>query len=304
MEKLRAAILGPGKIGEFHAREFKNVGCDVVAILTSSEKTAKERAEKLKLSYGIDAVPYWDLEKLLEKEKPDVVSICTPPEYHSRQIRRCLSYNSHVLCEKPLVLDSEYDNHRVVEELFNLAKSHGKILSTNTQWISLLEKIPAPLKNDIEKFSVYMEPAKKGFVNMASDVLPHMNSFLIKLLGQRPIERLDFLLGNEIATIAFDYGGVPVSYKMKVKEERPRQMTFYINGVEFERKVENVGGVYRNKLEYDGKTMCVEDPLNVSIRRFISAIKGAGELLVSEPDALYNIKMQDAIIQEVESRVK
>ena len=41
MEKLRAAILGPGKIGEFHAREFANVGCDVIAILTSSGENCK-----------------------------------------------------------------------------------------------------------------------------------------------------------------------------------------------------------------------------------------------------------------------
>jgi hypothetical protein len=305
MEKLRAAILGPGKIGEFHAREFANAGCEVVAVLTTSEETAKDKAKKLKQSYGIEATPYWDLEKLLEKEKPDVVSICTPPEYHSSQIRRCLNYNSHVLCEKPLVLDSDCDNYKIAQELFSLAKLRGKILATNTQWISLLENIPAQFRNHVEEFSIYMEPAKAGLVNMTSDVLPHMNSFLIKLLGQKSIEKLDFLLGNDSAlAIAFDYGNTLVSYNMKVKETRPRQMKFGINGTEFERKVEKVGDSYRNRLEYDEKKTPVEDPLKVSVQRFVSAVRREGELLVDESEALYNIKMQEYIIKEIKSRIK
>jgi hypothetical protein len=295
----KVAILGPGKIGEFHAREFSNAGCNVVAILTTSEDTGKEKARRLKESYGIEVTPYCDLEELLKKEQPEIASICTPPEFHSKQVRTCLSYGLNVLCEKPFILDSQYDNYKIAKELFRLAKSKKKILSVNMQWVSILQNIPKQFLQNVKDFSVYMEPASEGVINMINDVIPHMNSLIIKLLGQNPIEDLKFSsINNDYLEFSFNYGKRYISYKARVKKERPRQLKFSINGVEFAKiGKKDESGNYKSQLAYKGRSISIEDPLKISIQRFISAINGDRKLLIDKSDVLYNIKMQDFIIK-------
>jgi predicted dehydrogenase len=53
---------------------------------------------------------YTSLEEMLKTEKPDIVDIITPCEYHAQSIRQSLAAGSHVICEKPLArtwLESE-----------------------------------------------------------------------------------------------------------------------------------------------------------------------------------------------------
>src|SRR3989344_8952594 len=101
MPKPMIAILGASGIGKFHARDFQKAGCEVVAILGSTEESAARTATKLRDDFNIEARPYCDLETLLLSEKLDAVSICTPSELHALQVRKCLRAGLHVLCEKP-----------------------------------------------------------------------------------------------------------------------------------------------------------------------------------------------------------
>ncbi len=44
---------------------------------------------------------------MLDKEKPDIVSIVTPPTFHFPMTMAALSRGIHVLCEKPFAMDAE-----------------------------------------------------------------------------------------------------------------------------------------------------------------------------------------------------
>src|SRR6185436_13325469 len=46
---------------------------------------------------------YTSLEAMLAGEKPDLVSICTPPGLHADQTIQALRTGAWVLCEKPMV---------------------------------------------------------------------------------------------------------------------------------------------------------------------------------------------------------
>ncbi|MBU3924235.1 MAG: Gfo/Idh/MocA family oxidoreductase [Nanoarchaeota archaeon] len=297
MEKLKIAILGIGNIGEYHAREFNNSGCEVIAILTSSEKSSKEKSEKLKELYGINANPYWDLDELLEKEKVDIVSVCTPAKFHYSQIKKCLNKNIHVLSEKPLIFNSNSDNYDASKELFNLAKSKQKILSCNTQLVSLLKGIPTHLTSEINYFSIYMEPPWEDNIKLVTDAIPHMNSFLIKLLGENQLDNLKFIPKKEGGiTISFNYGKCEIKYDFGINKQRPRKFYFNINGIQFEKKTSED---YQQKLIFNGNNLDIEDPLTISINLFINACKGLGNSLVIENEILQNIKLQDLIIKKL-----
>ena len=63
-----------------------------------------ERAEKIAKEQGIPA-HYTNFEEMLDKEKPDLVSIATPPEHHFPMTMAALSRRIHTLCEKPFALN-------------------------------------------------------------------------------------------------------------------------------------------------------------------------------------------------------
>jgi predicted dehydrogenase len=63
-----------------------------------------ERAEKVAREQGIPSY-YTNFEEMLDREKPDIVSIVTPPSLHCPMAVAALNRGIHVLCEKPFALD-------------------------------------------------------------------------------------------------------------------------------------------------------------------------------------------------------
>lgn len=300
MEKTKIAILGAGNIGKYHVREFANLGADVSAILGSTKESSSRTAENLKEEFNIKVTPYYELEELFEKEKLDVVSICTPPEMHEKQIRRCLEKSIHVMCEKPLI-QSKRNNYEIAKGLFDLADKKNKILTVNMQWASIINYFGQydELKK-LERISIYMEPGKKG-IEMLRDHLPHTNSILMKLIPKGKSEEIKFLLKTEEAiTIQFKYKNqekyCDVIYNFKFKEDRPRQMIIFLNEKIFRREI---GQGYKQEFVCnDGSSFEIKDPLMVSIDKFLRASEGFGSPLLNKRDILENIALTEQIINE------
>lgn len=296
MDKPRLAILGASGFGKFHAREFRDAGCDVCAILGSSEESSKKTSEKLWADYGIAANSYYELEKLIGAEHLDAVSICTPPKLHEKQIRTCLEAELHVMCEKPLLLSKERSNYKIAKRLLELADKKKRILTVNTQWPSIIRYL-GDFGEKIEKFSMTMEPGLRGG-GLITDMIPHMNSMVIRLMPDRRIRNLRFLkLKRDYAKITFDYvigrDSCDVCYNIRYKKERPREISFSINEKYFKREI---GENYEQIIAEDGNRFYVEDPLRVSIKKFVSAFRGEKTLIAKE-EILENMKMQDKILK-------
>ncbi len=294
MLKQKIAVLGSGSIGKFHVREFHNAGYEVTSILGSSIHSSKARAEELKKEFNIGVRPYFNLDTLLKNEKLDAVSVCTPAELHSYQVRKCLESNLHVFCEKPFVFDSLDNNYEIAKDLIKLSKDKGKILTVNNQLVSILEQFPKHLKfGKIKTFSIYMESSIRETIKLISEAVPHMNSLLIRLISDKKISNIKFIdICDESAKIKFEYGECNVEYNFKLKEDRPRKYNFSINDVNF-----NKGGSYeQQKIIYGNRSFNIEDPLKISIERFVSALTGEGRPLITEYEILKNVEMQDKII--------
>ena len=75
----------------------------VVAAVSSGRV---DRAAQTARDFGIPN-HYTDFEQMLDREKPNLVSIATPPEFHFPMTMAALSRGIHVLCEKPFALDIE-----------------------------------------------------------------------------------------------------------------------------------------------------------------------------------------------------
>ena len=299
MEKIRVAILGAGKIGRYHIREFSALGAEVVAILGSTRESSSKTAEELKKEFNINVRPYYKIEELIKWERLDAVSICTPPEMHENQIRICLENNLHVICEKPFV-ETHGDNYKVVEELFNLAEKRKKILTVNTQWASIVDYFKKyPDLGKLKSISMYMEPAERG-IEMIQSFLPHANSVLMGLIPNGRAEDIEFLSKSDDAIkVRFKYKNsereCEVEYDFKLRTKKPGEIVFSLNGESFRR---DIGPGYKQVFVGNKRSFEIEDPLKVSIRKFLEEVGGIGSSLVGKKEILENVTLAEKIISE------
>jgi predicted dehydrogenase len=116
---LKVAIVGCGKIADGHVEEIGKMPelARVVAVCDLEPLMA----EQLAMRYGL-VRHYGDLGELLERERPDVVHVTTPPQSHLEITRRVVAAGCHVLVEKPLTLNHT-DSLQLVEAVEKASRS-------------------------------------------------------------------------------------------------------------------------------------------------------------------------------------
>ncbi|MGP4060381.1 Gfo/Idh/MocA family protein [Halobacillus sp. H74] len=125
MANTKVAIIGGGQVAETkHIPSYLEIeGVEIVAVLNSN----KENARQFALKNNIPGY-YGDIHELLKKEKPDLVSVCTPNKFHYEHVTSALEAGCHVLCEKPPSILAQD-----AKEVMELAERKGLILSYNFQ---------------------------------------------------------------------------------------------------------------------------------------------------------------------------
>ena len=126
-DKVRVGIIGCGGIANGkHMPALKKVPnvemvafCDIIV----------ERAEKAKKDFGTpDAKVYEDYKQLLEDKSIDVVHVLTPNRCHSFITVDALDAGKHVMCEKPMAINSVE-----AQKMLDAAKRSGKKLTIGYQ---------------------------------------------------------------------------------------------------------------------------------------------------------------------------
>jgi predicted dehydrogenase len=94
---VKAALIGAGQIARQHLSCLKTLpGVELAAICDLSRATAEAAAER----YGIGAW-FTDHRVMLEKARPDVVHVTTPPSSHFGLAMDSFDAGAHVIVEKP-----------------------------------------------------------------------------------------------------------------------------------------------------------------------------------------------------------
>ena len=107
---MRVAVIGAGTMGNHHARVYADMeDVELVGIADVNESAAA------KLGHRHRATPYKDFRELLDREKPDLVSIAVPTRLHCEVACEVMGRGVHVLIEKPLAI-SNAEGRAIVEQ--------------------------------------------------------------------------------------------------------------------------------------------------------------------------------------------
>lgn len=121
MGKIRTAVVGAGFIGPVHVEALGRIGVEVAGILGVSDEESQRAARSLGLPKA-----YRDFEEILADEAVQAVHIATPNRLHYPMAKAALNAGKHVLCEKPLAMDSTESG-----ELVELARQTGLVAGVN-----------------------------------------------------------------------------------------------------------------------------------------------------------------------------
>jgi predicted dehydrogenase len=101
MPVFQAAVIGTGFIGPVHVEALRRAGVHVTAIIGSTPAKSLDAARKLAISEK-----YTTLNDVLDDPEIDCVHLTTPNRFHFEQSKAVLKSGKHVLCEKPLAMNS------------------------------------------------------------------------------------------------------------------------------------------------------------------------------------------------------
>lgn len=114
---INAAVIGTGFIGNVHVQALRRTGVGVKGVMGSSPERSREKAAEISVEKA-----YASLEDLLADDSIDVVHVTSPNHAHYSQVKAILGAGKHVICEKPLALNSSQSS-----ELVELARAAKKV---------------------------------------------------------------------------------------------------------------------------------------------------------------------------------
>lgn len=94
-------VVGTGQIGRVHVECARRAGAHVVGLVGSSPERAGVKARQWDVPQA-----YPDLTTALMDANVDVVHVASPNNVHAEQARAAIDAGKHVVCEKPLTIDS------------------------------------------------------------------------------------------------------------------------------------------------------------------------------------------------------
>lgn len=176
MSKLRAAVIGVGYLGHFHAQKYALLEEAELAGVVDADP---ERARTI--ATALHTRPYTDYRELLGSI--DVASIVVPTEHHHRVAQDCLEAGVHILLEKPVT-----ETRTQAEELIALAERKrlvfqvGHLERFNPAVVEVQRLLDRPVFFESHRLSVFKPRGTD--VNVVLDLMIHDIDIILSLVQQ------------------------------------------------------------------------------------------------------------------------
>jgi predicted dehydrogenase len=296
--RLRAAVIGVGYLGNFHAQKYAVLDdAELVGVVDADP----ERARTIAAALGTR--PYTDYYELLGAV--DVVSIVVPTEHHHRVARDCLDAGVHILLEKPVT-----ETRQQAEELIALAERNrlvfqvGHLERFNPAVVEVQSLLDRPLFFESHRLSVFKPRGTD--VNVVLDLMIHDIDIILSLVQQdiRELRASGYpVLTDEVdianARLEFANGCVANVTASRVSQKAMRKMRIFQHDAYFsvDFPTSSIDIARRNGADRDPqgfprisveerKTAEKSDAILAEIRAFLDCVRTGGTPPVTGRDGL------------------
>lgn len=203
MAKLRAAVIGVGYLGRFHAQKYQAVEqTDLVAVCDSHGDTAARVAQELSVTA---VTKYQDLFGMV-----DAVSIAASTQAHYAIAKDCLQQGIHVLIEKPITTTvTQADELLAIAQAKHLKLQVGHMERFNPTHLALTQHLNHPLFVDAQRLAPFTP--RGADVNVVLDLMIH-DIDLIQTMIDSPIATID-AHGSPVISSNIDIANARITFE-------------------------------------------------------------------------------------------
>ena len=309
MSTIRAAVIGVGYLGRFHAQKYAAIpGCQLVAVADAQLETAQRVASEL----GTLAVA--DYRELIGRV--DAVSIATPTPKHFEIAQALLSAGVHVLVEKPIT-----ETTQQAEQLISTARSAGRVLQVghlerfNPVIIGAEASLGAPRFIECHRLAPFRERGTD--VNVVLDLMIHDLDLVQSIVGSEivsleaigtPVFSSEIDIAN--ARIRFASGCVANATASRVSLKTERKLRVFQDDAYLSmdlqqkiltviRKRDVVPGDQQLPVTISEQSFDQGDALRAEIEAFLASCRGERPVVVSGEAGLRALKTAVTISEAV-----
>ena len=294
-EKLKAAVIGVGYLGRFHAQKFQlNPAVDLIGVVDTDARRAAEVAAE------VGAQAFTEYREVLPQL--DLVSIVVPTQHHYSVARDCFEAGCHVLLEKPVTQTVAEAN-----ELIEIANNKGLVFQVGhlERFNPAVMALKDVLKNPqfIESHRLAPFKPRGTDVNVVLDLMIHDIDILLSMVPH-PMKTINSVgvpvLSEEVdianARLQFENGCVANVTASRASRETMRKMRIFQQdayiSIDFQSREISI---YRKKkglnlipglpnVGVEKRSFGQGDPLKDEIDAFIAAVRDGTQPLVSGAD--------------------
>jgi predicted dehydrogenase len=283
MRALRAAVIGVGYLGNFHAQKYAQLdGIELLAVVDTDARRGAEVAAK----YGTRAVT--DYREILSDL--DLVSIVVPPARHFTIAQDCLTAGVHALVEKPLTATVAE-----AEILIQIAAAQALVLQVghlerfNPVVRALRERIDTPRLIEAQRFCAYKQRGTE--VDVVLDLMIHDIDIVLSIVNS-PLRAIHSsgtaVVTDDIdiahARLEFASGCIAELSASRVSQEPSRVMKVYQRGgylaIDYANHELRIGTVTDGREALEQREVTFEtanigstDVLKAEIASFVAAVR-------------------------------
>jgi len=202
MQKIRAAVIGVGYLGRFHAQKYAQAGgCELVAVVDARPEAREQVAAELKTRALAD---HRELLGAL-----DAVSVVTPTPAHFAIAREFLEHGAHVLVEKPIT-----ETPAQARELIATAARARRVLQVghlerfNAAILAAMPFLRAPRFVECHRLAPYRERGTD--VNVVLDLMIHDIDIVQTIVGA-PISAIE-AIGTPVFSEEIDIANARIRF--------------------------------------------------------------------------------------------
>ena len=314
MSRIKAGVLGVGKMGEYHVGILsENRDVDLVAISDQSEERGRVISERY-------SVPYFaDLEDMLEKV--DVAIIAVPTLLHYPIAKEVLSAGIHVLLEKPCA-----DNLEHARELFDLADKNNVILHIghverfNGAVQELHKLVDDPILVECKRMGPFVERMKDDSVVL--DTMIHDIDIILNLINAK-VARIN-VMGRSVFSekddvvcvqLEFETGCIASIVASRASQNKERTLSItqkdsYVildytdQEIYVHRQASSDYRLTKDSLRYKQESLIErifvhkDNPLKLEIQHFLDCVKNGTPRKVAVDNELYSLEIALGIMEQ------